>query len=41
MRAVKHWQTYLRLDPASPWAGIARQQLNSLLQVKLGGAKRP
>ncbi len=31
---------YLRLDPTSPWAGIAKQQLDSLLQVKRGGAKR-
>ncbi len=24
MRAIKHWRIYLRLDPHSPWAGIAR-----------------
>lgn len=37
MRAVKHWRQYLKIDPASPWAGIARQQLDSLLRVTLGG----
>lgn len=37
MRAVKHWRTYLKIDPTSPWAGIARQQLDSLLRVTLGG----
>ena len=38
MRAVRHWQAYLKLDPASPWAGIARRQLKSLLHVTPGGA---
>ncbi|HYM12847.1 MAG TPA: tetratricopeptide repeat protein [Bryobacterales bacterium] len=37
MRAVKHWRQYLKIDPASPWSGIARQQLDSLLRVTLGG----
>jgi tetratricopeptide (TPR) repeat protein len=37
MRAAKHWRDYLRLDPASPWAGIARQQLQGLLEVTQGG----
>ena len=40
MQAVKHWRAYLKIDPASPWAGIARQQLESLLRVTLGG-RRP
>ena len=40
MRAAKHWRAYLKLDPASPWAGIARQQLGSLLQVTPGGQPR-
>ena len=37
MLAAKHWKTYLRLDPASPWAGIARQQLRNLLTIMPGG----
>jgi tetratricopeptide (TPR) repeat protein len=37
MRAARHWRSYLKLDPASPWAGIARQQLSSLLEVTTGG----
>jgi len=39
MRAAKHWRSYLKLDPTSPWAGIARQQLDSLLDVKQGGSE--
>lgn len=37
MRAAKHWRAYLILDPKSPWAGIARQQLRALIEVKPGG----
>jgi len=37
MRAAKHWRDYLKLDPSSPWAGIARQQLSSLVTVTQGG----
>lgn len=37
MLAAKHWRTYLRLDPTSPWAGIARQQLRNLLTIMPGG----
>lgn len=37
MLAAKHWRTYLKLDPASPWAGIARQQLRTLLTIMPGG----
>ncbi|MEZ5361238.1 MAG: tetratricopeptide repeat protein [Bryobacterales bacterium] len=39
MRAARHWRHYLKLDPGSPWAGIARRQLKGLLQVTPGGAK--
>ncbi len=31
---------HLRPDSTSPWAGIAKQQLDSLLQAKQGGAER-
>ena len=27
MKAVRHWTTYLKLDPASHWANIARREL--------------
>ncbi len=37
MRAAKQWQAYLRLESEGPWAGIARQQLSSLLKVTPGG----
>jgi tetratricopeptide (TPR) repeat protein len=30
MRAVRHWKAYLRIDPSSPWAAIARQELDKL-----------
>ncbi len=41
MRAAKHWRSYLKLDPASPWAGIARQQLDGLVEVRTGGGGSP
>ncbi len=37
MRAAKHWREYLQLDSSSPWSRIARQQLDTLLQVMPGG----
>ena len=39
MRAAKHWREYLQLDSTSPWARIARQQLNVLLQITQGGRR--
>ncbi len=30
LRAVSHWKTYLKLDPTSPWAAIARRELDKL-----------
>jgi tetratricopeptide (TPR) repeat protein len=30
MRAVRHWKAYLKLDTTSPWAVIARQELDRL-----------
>ena len=37
MRAAKQWQAYLQLDSSGPWAEIARQQLNGLLEITPGG----
>jgi len=39
MRAAKHWRAYLKIDPTSPWSGIARQQLRGLVQVTPGGVR--
>jgi len=30
LRAVRHWKIYLKLDSSSPWATIARQELEKL-----------
>jgi predicted Zn-dependent protease len=30
LQAIAHWQTYLKLDSTSSWAGTARKQLNRL-----------
>jgi tetratricopeptide (TPR) repeat protein len=32
LNAVKHWRTYLKLDPSGYWAGIARRELSRLRQ---------
>ncbi len=37
MPAAKQWRAYLAIDSNSPWAGIARQQLNRLLKITPGG----
>ena len=33
MRAVRHWTSYLKLDPASHWANIARRELAKLREA--------
>ena len=33
MKAVHHWTTYLKLDPSSHWANIARRELTKLRQA--------
>ncbi len=33
MRAVRHWTNYLKLDPASHWANIARRELAKLREA--------
>jgi tetratricopeptide (TPR) repeat protein len=42
LEAVRHWQIYLRLDPVSPWAAIARRELEKLRQASIvnGGQSR-
>jgi tetratricopeptide (TPR) repeat protein len=35
MKAVHHWGAYLKLDPASHWANIARRELSKLRQAAL------
>jgi len=42
MKAVRHWRLYLKLDPASPWAEVARRELSKLYSktVVHGAGKR-
>ena len=35
LRAVHHWKNYLKLDNSSPWAEIAKRQLERLRQATL------
>jgi len=30
LKAVRHWKAYLKLDPGSPWAAIARRELDRI-----------
>jgi tetratricopeptide (TPR) repeat protein len=30
LKAVRHWKLYLKLDPSSSWATIARRELGKL-----------
>ncbi|WP_321476504.1 tetratricopeptide repeat protein [uncultured Paludibaculum sp.] len=40
LQAVRHWRTYLKIDPAGYWAGIARRELSRLRQETIvGGAQ--
>ncbi|MBC8165182.1 MAG: tetratricopeptide repeat protein [Bryobacteraceae bacterium] len=44
MEAVRHWKLYLRLDPGSSWAAIARRELDKLRRsalVRKNGPRRP
>ncbi|MDQ2945692.1 MAG: hypothetical protein M3Y27_07090, partial [Acidobacteriota bacterium] len=43
MKAVQHWKAYLKLDPSSEWAGIARRELGKLRDstVVQGSGLRP
>jgi hypothetical protein len=33
MKAVRHWSAYLKLDPNSHWANIARRELTKLREA--------
>jgi hypothetical protein len=35
LKAVHHWKTYLKLDPTSSWATVARRQLQKLRDATL------
>lgn len=37
LQAVRHWRTYLKIDPAGYWAGIARRELTRLRQEAVVG----
>ena len=40
MEAVRHWKTYLKLDPTSSWAAIARRELDKLRRYTVVAGKR-
>jgi tetratricopeptide (TPR) repeat protein len=37
MEAVRHWKIYLKLDPGSSWAAIARRELEKLRKAMVRG----
>jgi hypothetical protein len=40
MKAIRHWRTYLKLDPAGHWSDLARNELRKLYQANVHpGAK--
>ncbi|HLW75942.1 MAG TPA: tetratricopeptide repeat protein, partial [Bryobacteraceae bacterium] len=39
MKAVQHWRTYLKLDPHSHWANIARRELSKLREATVVPAR--
>lgn len=41
LRAVRHWKIYLKLDSTSPWAVIARQELDKLRRATVVKGSKP
>jgi hypothetical protein len=41
MKALSHWQTYLKLDPGSQWAQIARREIEKIKQTTVVPAPKP
>jgi tetratricopeptide (TPR) repeat protein len=41
LRAVRHWKAYLKLDSTSPWAAIARQELEKLRESTVVRGSKP
>ena len=39
LKAVHHWKSYLKLDPMSPWASIARRELERLYRETIVESK--
>ena len=39
LKAVRHWKLYLKLDPSSSWAAIARRELGKLKEAIVRGPK--
>jgi tetratricopeptide (TPR) repeat protein len=39
LKATKHWKAYLKVDGSSPWANIARKQLEKLRQITVVSTK--
>ena len=40
MESVRHWKTYLKLDPNSSWAAIARRELDKLRRYTVVSGRR-
>ncbi len=41
LKAVRHWKMYLKLDPGSSWAAIARRELEKLKEVTIVHGAKP
>lgn len=41
MHAVRHWNAYLKLDPSSEWAVIARRELGKLRNARVVSGQQP
>lgn len=41
LRALRHWRIYLRLDPSSPWAAVARREMERLYRDTVVGSGEP
>ncbi len=37
LKAIHHWKSYLKLDPLSPWASIARRELDRIYRETIVG----
>jgi hypothetical protein len=41
MKALSHWQTYLKIDPSSQWAQIARREIDKIKQSTIVTGAKP
>ena len=40
-RALRHWLTYVRLDPVGPWASHAKDQARKILKIRKAIDRQP